>query len=84
MELSEAISILKQEKKIAKLYKNESCIANIEAIDTVLKALGDSIPKKEVKEKIKERENKRDNEIMSLTSALFERDINLLKELLGE
>ena len=39
MELSEAISILKHERKITELYGHESCITNIETIDTVLRAL---------------------------------------------
>lgn len=44
----------------------------------------ESIPKEKVREKIKERESKRDNAEMDFASALFERDINLLEELLGE
>lgn len=44
----------------------------------------ESIHKEKVREKIKERENKKENAGICLTSALFERDINLLEELLGE
>lgn len=42
------------------------------------------ISKDKIREKIKERESKRDNAEMNFTSALFERDINLLEELIKE
>ena len=42
------------------------------------------IPKEKIREKIKEQEQRRNNCELEMIAALFERDINLLEELLGE
>lgn len=67
--------IKKQQKEIEKLNKY--------ALED-LKDLNNYIPKHKIREKIKEKERKRDNSELIFTSALFERDINTLLELLGD
>lgn len=57
MELSEAKELLKEMKENAmylRLYHDEKAQLKVEAIDTVLKALDNSISKDEIRKKIEE------------------------------
>ncbi len=49
MTLEEAKSILEQEKRLCVLYGRSQFVGNIEAIDTVLQALDNSISKDDIK-----------------------------------
>ena len=71
-----------QQKEIEKLKKEEEKDYTSVYLSGVY--AGQDKLKDKIREKIKERESKRDNAEMDFTSALFERDVNLLQELLGD
>jgi len=77
MTLEEAKSVLEQEKRLCMLYGRNQFIGNIEAIDTVLKALDDSIPKEKIRDRLRLFQ---DNSLGYMNLVLFQS----IMELLGE